>query len=43
MTNSMSRTITIPTSFLAAGKYVLDYWQDAKEAEKIPAKLEKKK
>lgn len=42
MTNSMSRTITIPTSFLAAGKYVLDYWQDAKEAEKIPAKLEKK-
>lgn len=41
MNNDASRTITIPTDFLPAGKYELEYWEDAKDAGKNPTKLRK--
>jgi len=42
MTNNIARSVTIPTNFLPAGKYVLEYWQDAKDAATTPTKLDKK-
>ncbi|WP_312747255.1 glycoside hydrolase family 97 protein [Sphingobacterium multivorum] len=42
MTNDAARTVTVSTAFLSAGKYVLEYWQDAKDATTNPTKLEKK-
>lgn len=41
MNNNVSRTISIPTDFLSAGKYELEYWEDAKDAGKNPTKLRK--
>lgn len=41
MNNNVSRTIIIPTDFLSAGKYELEYWEDAKDAGKNPTKLRK--
>ena len=41
MNNNVSRTVTIPTDFLSAGKYELEYWEDAKDAGKNPTKLRK--
>ncbi len=32
MNNSIQRTVEINTSFLPEGKYVLEYWEDAKDA-----------
>ena len=43
MNNDAMRTVTIPTGFLSAGKYELEYWEDAKDAAKNPAKLRKKR
>lgn len=41
MNNETARTISIPTDFLPAGKYELEYWEDAKDAGKNPTKLRK--
>lgn len=41
MNNDESRTISIPTDFLSANKYELEYWEDAKDAGKNPQKLQK--
>lgn len=41
MNNNVSRTVTIPTDFLSAGKYELEYWEDADDAGKNPTKLKK--
>lgn len=41
MNNDKSRTISIPTDFLSANKYELEYWEDAKDAGKNPQKLQK--
>lgn len=41
MNNDIARTITISTDFLPAGKYELEYWEDAKDANKNPTKLRK--
>jgi len=42
MNNSTQRVIDIDTSFLPEGKYTLEYWEDAKDANKKPANLNKK-
>lgn len=42
MTNDVARRVTVTTGFLPAGKYVLEYWQDAKDAATNPTKLDKK-
>ena len=42
MNNETPRNVTIATDFLPTGKYELEYWEDAKDAEKNPTKLNKK-
>lgn len=41
MNNDSSRIVNISTDFLPTGKYELEYWEDAKDAEKNPTKLHK--
>ncbi|WP_370459977.1 glycoside hydrolase family 97 C-terminal domain-containing protein [Bacteroides sp. 519] len=41
MNNDVARTISLDTSFLPAGKYELEYWEDTKDAGKNPTKLRK--
>jgi alpha-glucosidase len=41
MNNDVSRTVTIDADFLSAGKYELEYWEDAKDAGKNPVNLRK--
>ncbi len=41
MNNNVARTLTIPTDFLPAGKYTLEYWEDAKDAGRNPTNLRK--
>ncbi|MFV0537917.1 MAG: glycoside hydrolase family 97 protein [Dysgonomonas sp.] len=43
MNNTVKRTIEIETSFLPKGKYELEYWADADNADKKPTELKKKK
>lgn len=42
MNNSTQRTIEINTSFLPEGKYILEYWEDGKDANRKPTSLNKK-
>jgi len=42
MNNSIQRTIEIDTSFLTEGEYILEYWEDANDANKKPTNLNKK-
>ncbi len=41
MNNSVQRTVKINTSFLPEGKYTLEYWEDAKDANVKPINLNK--
>lgn len=41
MNNDAARTIGISTDFLPAGRYELEYWEDAKDADRNPANLRK--
>ncbi|RZF57464.1 glycoside hydrolase family 97 protein [Sphingobacterium corticibacterium] len=43
MNNRVQRTIEIETSFLPEGRYILEYWEDGKDANKKPTNLNKKK
>lgn len=43
MNNRMKRIVEIETSFLPSGEYELEYWADAKNADKKPTEVSKKK
>lgn len=43
MNNNVKRTIEVDTSFLPEGEYSFEYWEDAKDADKKPTALQKKK
>ena len=43
MNNCMKRVVEIETSFLPAGEYEFEYWADAKNADKKPTEVLKKK
>ena len=43
MNNCMKRVVEIETSFLPAGEYEFEYWADAKNADKKPTEVSKKK
>lgn len=43
MNNSTKRSVEIGTSFLPTGEYELEYWADAKNADKKPTEVSKKR
>lgn len=43
MTNSTARTFTLNTSFLPDGNYMMEVWEDAKDAASYPQKLQTRK
>ena len=43
MNNRMKRIVEIETSFLPSGEYELEYWADAKNADKKPTEVSKKR
>jgi alpha-glucosidase len=41
LNNSVGKKITINTDFLPAGKYEIEIWEDAKDANKNPKNIKK--